>query len=341
MGSKTNVVATATSQNEHPFCEQPIQINGLSCNELAACHGIPNTAAGWDKCFEQDLEAKILDSLYPYLQYVARKDSAHIDPLHKQLVKDRTIVVSENPKLHLVWHYSIIYIKPIPSYLFNGDIWTERLPPPPTQSPDTRPRYDKYRAALGFLRSYGLLIRHESDLLAAQRADLLPKTISFKQFQAFIQPFRTLPDDAVSHRYHYGQIRLTRLNWTVRILHLIQILYPAYTGPKVPWHYQEHFWQTSQYIEAFATPLIFVFAALTLILSSMQVGLAAIGTTTDNAFVHASWGFALVTIVFAASPIVGTLIGCLVVLVCQWQFAVRMKWREKRRIRDVEQAEKG
>ena len=50
------------------------------------------------------------------------------------------------------------------------------------------------------LRSYGLLIWHESDFAIAHRAGLLPPHVSFFKFQRFSRPFRSLADTDVSHR---------------------------------------------------------------------------------------------------------------------------------------------
>ncbi|PVH69818.1 hypothetical protein DL98DRAFT_383125, partial [Cadophora sp. DSE1049] len=115
---------------------------------------------------------------------------------------------------------------------------------------------------------------HESDFIIAHRANLLPKYASFQRFQKFMQPFRSLQDDDVSHRYQYGQLRLTRLNWAVRIIHVIGIICPVCTKQQLPWNYREGLWQTSRSLQHYAAPLIFIFAFLSLVLSSMQVALA-------------------------------------------------------------------
>ncbi|RSL82716.1 hypothetical protein CEP52_016897 [Fusarium oligoseptatum] len=204
------------------------QLNRDAMAVLAVRHNIANTNEGWDDCLASDLETKVLDELYPYLWLVARKEAAHIDPLHEHLVHKRTIVLAEEPKLHLVRYYETVYVKPVPDYLLNCSIWQQHIlnvdPQPVQDRPPDQTRYDKYRAAVGFLRSYSFLIRHESDFIIAQKANLLPKYISFQRFQAFIQPFRSMSDDHVSHRYQYGQFRLTRLNWAVRITSIIWLI---------------------------------------------------------------------------------------------------------------------
>lgn len=43
-----------------------------------------------------------LDQVADKLWWMAKQDSENISPLHRQLVKRRNIVVTEDPKLHLV-----------------------------------------------------------------------------------------------------------------------------------------------------------------------------------------------------------------------------------------------
>jgi hypothetical protein len=139
----------------------------------------------------------------------------------------------------------------------------------PASSTSTHSLSTECKASLGLLRSYTFLITHESDFNVARRVGLIPTTVSYTQFQHFIQPFKHIPDSAVSPRYHYGHIRLTRLNLAVRLLR------PRALGKTFPWSYDKMHWHAGQFVGRFAAPLLFFFASLTLVLSSMQVGLAA------------------------------------------------------------------
>ncbi|KAI0376670.1 hypothetical protein F5Y04DRAFT_292422 [Hypomontagnella monticulosa] len=320
-------MAYITTQISKPPIQKSDELNHESSTKLAIRYGIKDTDAEWDNCFATDLEPRLLDDIYPFLWLVARKSGTHIDSLHKQLIKDRVIMVAEDPKLHLVWYYGVIYIKPLPDYLLNYATWRDHLPEPRPQASEARPRYDKYRAALGFLRSYGFLIRYESDFIIAQRANLLPKYVSFQQFQKFVEPFRSYRDDEVAHRYQYGQLRLTRLNWAIRIMKIWRILQPHLAQEKLPWNYQEQIWQTSGYVQTYVTPLVFIFAVLTLILSSMQVAIAALGATEEDVFIRVSWGFSIAIIVFAVSLAAIVIIAVALVLGIQCQFAIRAHWK--------------
>jgi hypothetical protein len=63
------------------------------------------------------------------------------------------------PGLHLVWYYKELYVKPLPKCLFSYGFWEKHL----TEQEQSSNKSSKRRAALGFVRSYAYLIRHESD----------------------------------------------------------------------------------------------------------------------------------------------------------------------------------
>lgn len=222
----------------------------------------------------REVECKILDELAPSLYPFAKRRSTHVDTLHEYDSTQRTVTVSENPGLHLVRHYHVMYCKPIPHCLLNYEFWTRFLTPKaPVQGRanayNTRDLSIECKSALGLIRSYYYLIKHESDFKVAIRTGLIPSHVSYTQFQYFIAPFCTLPDAAVSPRYAYGHIRLTRLNIAVRIFR------PTGFNKRFPWTYDRMHQHVGQFASQFAAPLLFFFASLTLILSSMQVGLAA------------------------------------------------------------------
>ena len=109
-----------------------------------------------------ELSCPVLDELYPILDFVARKSSHHIDPIHKHLQKGRKIVLTEDPNLHLIWNYSAIYLKPLPHYLLSLSFWDQNL----------APGSEHRGKALGFVRSYERLIRYPSDFELAKEARL-------------------------------------------------------------------------------------------------------------------------------------------------------------------------
>jgi hypothetical protein len=274
----------------------------------------------------REIACPVLDELYDHLYLFVKKSSSHIKPLHAHVRKARTIFITENPGLHIVWYYEMLYLKPIPHCLLNFDFWQRYLQPQSSnnghemmQKFDPSALSPNCRAALGFLRTYGYLIRHESDFRIAKQSYLLPDDTTYTNFQKFIEPFRHIPDIAASQRYHYGQLRLTRLNWAVRIFR------PRSTRRNSFLYYQNIYVQTGQQLERFATPLLFLFASLTLILSSMQVGLAAQYQQPSMAFSQASWGFSIAVIVFILLLSLVAFVGVVLLFAQQMAFGMRLQ----------------
>ena len=289
---------------------------------------LPSLAAISD-FLSRELDTPILNDLYPHLWLVAKKSGDHIDALHQHYIKNRKITIAEDPALHLIWYYGTLYLKPIPQCLFIHAFWKDYLLPSKPeclgdqQAFDTRSNSHICRTALGYLRSYSFLVQHESDYLIAQRADLIPKDITYQEFRRFILPFRSIPDEAVAPRYHFGQLRLSRLKYAVRLLR------PLLLGRiKVAYH-QNRYRQTGDFLRRFGTPLLFLFAAFSVVLSAMQVTLAALAQDTWPAFIRASWGFSVAVIVVVAGLAASVMLGVVAILVTQGQYALRMRHREK------------
>ena len=273
-----------------------------------------------------ELDTPVLNELYPYLWFFAKKSSAHIDAIHQHIMKQRNVIVTEDPALHLVWFYGTIFLKPIPKFLMSHTFWKDHLMPPNVPQ-EGRFQVDDLshvcRTAVGFLKSYSHLVRHGSDFIIAQQSNLIPKDIEFIDFQRFIRCFRMIEDQAVSPRYHFGQFRLTRLNWAICLL-----------PPHGRWtlvfrrYHREHM-QTGQYIQRYAGLLLFIFAVLTLILSAMQVVATVLGDQTWDAFVRASWGFSVAVIISILVLCIWTMTGVVGFLLSQAHFALKMRFAKK------------
>ncbi|KAK6373531.1 hypothetical protein LTS17_008023 [Exophiala oligosperma] len=210
---------------------------------------------------ERKLCSEELDRMAPHLWMMSLNSSTNISPLHRQLVKGRDIVITEDPMLHLVWLPDRIYVKPLPAYLLSFVFWDHYLLG--RSLPLTQRSRDRIReAALGYLRTWSYLVRHESDLFLAQKFHLIPSSISWAQFCAFTSLFDAIADADVSKRYAFGELRLTRLNLYCKLflgkmrLHR----FPATTY--------------GTYFSRFKTPFLFVFAVLSVVLNAVQVGLA-------------------------------------------------------------------
>ncbi|WPG99148.1 Hypothetical protein R9X50_00195900 [Acrodontium crateriforme] len=250
-----------------------------------------------------ELSTKRLDDLYPHLWAVAKRQGDHVDPLHRQVLKRRSILVSEDPGLHMVWAEGRVFFKPIPDCLVNYQFWIAYLsgaitnkPSISLQSSHVPSSQDLRLVALGFVRSYAYLIRHRSDFKVAVDNGLLPGSCTWEQWSIFLSYFRSIDDLEVAQRYRYGQIRLSRLNWASRIFRPMA---------KASLFYEMPHWSTRRYLEAASIPLLFIFAGISLALSAMQVMLAV--SASDMGFTNLAglqsysrifWGFSIAVVVF-------------------------------------------
>ena len=202
----------------------------------------------------KELSTERLKRLYRILFLVSNRNN--ISPLHHQLIKRRTIYITERPDLHLVWHCTRIFIKPVPKYLLSYEFRTTTVYKA-LDGNGNRLSLD----AVGFLRSYSQLIVHESDFMLAKELKLLPGDVTWPGWCHFIKGFCSLRDGSVAPRYHYGEIRLTRLNfWHI-------LLYGS-SYASVNHNYATFF-------AKFGAPYLFIFGAATVVLSALQTGLQA------------------------------------------------------------------
>lgn len=186
-----------------------------------------------------------------------------VKSLTRQLTFERTIVVTEDPSLHLLWADSNLYIKPLPAYITSYAFW-EYLVDPSNDSINPEERERLRTTALGFLRTYAALIQRRSDFTLARRKDLLGAfgNTSFEAFIKFIKDFDCVPDKAISPRWRYGEIQLDALN-----LHSTLHLHK--------WHLNRFESNYGPYFQRYFPVILFLYALFSVMLSAMQVILAA------------------------------------------------------------------
>jgi hypothetical protein len=252
----------------------------------------------------KEFSTTYLDNFAPHLWLVATQSHSHISSLTHQIVRGRNIVITEDPKLHLLWYHDRVFIKPIPPYLLSHAFWIYYLLSP--TSPIPQPERDQILfAARGYLRTWFFLIRHKSDFALATsdaKLPLLPKNVSFGNFMRFIAECEDNISDAdVSPRYRFGELRLSRINlWS-------QVFLKKFAYHKVSGQYSAYF---SRYFGV----ILVLFAFFSTALNAMQVALAAVATgsvpaggqfsTSWNSFLQVSGWFSVAVLFFVASVIV-------------------------------------
>ncbi len=97
----------------------------MSPNSDNLLPGQPKMRLDWpDQLYEylqKDLYTRELDTISPNLWLLATRSSGHVSPLHHQIVKGRRVVITEDPRLHLLWIDDRIFIKPLPLYLLSHE----------------------------------------------------------------------------------------------------------------------------------------------------------------------------------------------------------------------------
>jgi hypothetical protein len=249
----------------------------------------------------RDLCHDKLNELFPIFWLLATQRSDHISALHDQIVKGRDIVITEDPGMHLLWYYNRVFIKPLPPYLTSYAFWKEFLCRDSSESVDLR------RAALGYVRSYCHLIKCQSDIIVAKKKKLIAQDVDAKALLRFLHSFESVPDNDVTPRYKYGELRLSRINLYIKFY-------------KCHLHYKKVHWQYSDYLSTLITPFAFIFALVSAALSAMQVVLAAQqfkGTQTPSwrTFTSTSqWSAVVFLILIAVCTFIFPFLVCLLLL---------------------------
>jgi hypothetical protein len=272
-----------------------------------------------------------LDNFAPHLWLVATQSHSHISSLTHQIVRGRSIVITEDPKLHLLWYHDRVFIKPIPPYLLSHAFWTYYLLSP--TSPIPQPERDRILfAARGYIRTWAFLIQHKSDFALATgdpKLPLLPKIVSFGNFMRFTAEFKDSVSDAdVAPRYRFGELRLSRINFWSQVL-LKKFAYHKVNG------------QYSAYFSRYFGVILVLFAFFSTALNAMQVALAAVATgnvpaqgqfgTSWNTLLLVSGWFSVTVLLFVSSVIVFLALEFSFMLAREVIFAGKDLWRKRRK----------
>ncbi|KIW52295.1 hypothetical protein PV05_07943 [Exophiala xenobiotica] len=250
-----------------------------------------------------------LEAVASKLWILTTPSSANVHPLHRQKVQGREIVVTEDPRLHLLWINNRIFIKPLPIYLVSHSFWIFL-----SQDSSFAERAQIRRAAMGFLRTYRYLIQHESDLVIAQQDHLrlVPTNINWTELSIFLADLEQMEEMQASARYHYGELRLSRLNIYA------PLLFGRFYYEHIPMQYGEYF-------ARLYGPILFIFAVVTTILNSMQVALAANPGQESSGYYlwDIFYWFAIVTLLITVVVGSSLVLLWLGMIVNEWNFTLR------------------
>lgn len=246
-----------------------------------------------------------LNKFYHWLWIISTHDSANINSLSLQNVRGREVTLTQNPELHCVWHNKRIFLKPIPEFLLSYEFWDNVFTEDFCSDGIGK---EVHQSALGFMRTYASLIQYPSDFALATSKGLIPseepspdggdpKKITFEDFIAFIEAFHgsKVKDSHVSLRYHYGDLRLSRLNFWAKI-----VLFD--------FNFEKAYGNYDAYFSRFYGPLLFLFGVINLVMGAMQLGI----NTEKGGWKHEDWKglyytgrvFAVIVLIFISIVIV-------------------------------------
>jgi hypothetical protein len=279
-----------------------------------------NSDAGPDPIndfLKSELDVRRLNDIHSWLWLAGTPMPAR--PLHRQKMMRRKIVITEQVDLHLVWHESFMYVKPLPTYLLSRQFREERL----------RNNEDLYKSAWGFVTSYAWLVCYESDFQIAKDLHLLPSELMWSQWKGLLGEFLqnsgndTLNSSMVNKRYLFGELRLSRLNMIYRFAPKFQLRYLI----------RGYYYGYSQYGNFFKHNfawLFTVFAYVTIIIIAMTLGLTTDRLKGDTAFQNASYGFAVFSVIVPVI-VISVMIFLFLVLFMN-NFIAAHSFRKKRRM---------
>jgi uncharacterized membrane protein len=221
-------------------------------------------------------------------------------PLHRYKMLGMEMVPTDRHDLHLLKYSNKLILKPLPEYLLDYDFWQ-------THICGTKWMHE---SASGFLLSYIWILTTPLDLQIAKDLYIVPSWVDWPWWKDFVRHFFTAIDvnalDQVNERYHFGILRLGRVNAIYRIRYL-------------PTHFvRGYLYGYNRYVKFFQRNfawVLIVCVLFSLVLSAMQVGSGLSQLRDNHAFIGASYVFAVFCIVsvLAVLVIVGVIF-CIIFL---------------------------
>ncbi|KAL9086734.1 MAG: hypothetical protein Q9159_004029 [Coniocarpon cinnabarinum] len=243
--------------------------------------------------YQNELDVSRLNAIHHHLWLAGIKRPAR--PLTEQKVLKRSIVVTEQPDLHLLWSGGVIYMKPLPDFLLCRSVWEDTL----------CCESSLYEQALGFLLSYVWLVSRKNDLSIAHEIGLLPSEVTWEVWTDILSSVASNVDlsqnNDINIRYQFSELRLSRVNWIYRLSA------QTFSFTNLLRGYKYGYYNYGEFLEQNLKWLVSLSVYVAIVLSAMQVGLATKRLENNQSFHNASYGFAVFAILSPVIAIVATL----------------------------------
>lgn len=235
---------------------------------------------------KEDLDLSRLNHIHTHLWMAGRPMRAR--PLHRYNMYGYEVLGTQQMDLHLLRFSNKVLVKPLPEYLLDASFWEQHL-----CGADDK---DRWESATGWLLSYVWLIVSPLDLKLAHDNSLVPAAITWQWWKAFVTSFVDKVDMntlyQVNKRYHFGDLRLSRINtiYRTRYFHTHFVRGYLYGYNRYVVFFERNFsW------------ILILFVFLSLVLSAMQVGTALDELSSSTAFMKGSYGVVVLSMVSVAA----------------------------------------
>ena len=242
-----------------------------------------------DAFVARDLDFSRLNCIHSLLWMAGRPLPARA--LHRYRVMGFTPLPTLQADLHLLRFEDHILVKPLPEYLLDYDFWVAHL-----CGGDGGGGPALHAAACGVLVSYIWLVTAPLDLRVAHEHGLLPSFVTWGWWRAFAKDVVAHLDlnalDQVNPRFQFGDLRLSRINSIYRIRF-------AFTN-----FVRGYLYSYNRYVAFFQRNfswILIVFVFVSLVLSAMQVGVGVEPLQDNRAFLNASYGFVVFSMLVPAA----------------------------------------
>ncbi|KAF3033954.1 hypothetical protein E8E12_001847 [Didymella heteroderae] len=196
------------------------------------------------------------------------------------------VLGTQQMDLHLLRYSNKVLIKPLPEYIMDHAFWKEHL----------CTHRGLHESASGWVLSYVWLITSPLDHKLAHENSLLPGAITWTWWKNFVIDFLSNVDmdtlHQVNERYHYGDLRLSRINTIYRTRYFYSHFVRGYL-----YGYNRYV----VFFERNFSWILILFVFLSLVLSAMQVGTALDELNNSKAFMKGSYGVVVLSMVFVAA----------------------------------------
>lgn len=229
---------------------------------------------------KEDLDLSRLNRIHTHLWMCGRPMRAR--PLHRYKMLGTEVLPTQQLDLHLLKFSNKIILKPLPEHYLSHSFWTSYLCADEAL----------HKAACGFLLSWVWLVTSPVDLRLAHELYLLPPWVTWPWWKTLVTEFVASVDIFTLHqvnpRFHFGDLRLGRINSIYRIRHFRTHFIRGYL------------YGYNRYVVFFQRKfswILIVFVFFSLVLAAMQVGASVDPLGQNTAFLQSCYGFVVFSMV--------------------------------------------